>query len=169
MCACMRPYDCKGDVSDRNARVWQVGMHGHGGSAHASMSYNVKRKSCNSQCTSIPGSSSLTISAVLAKRTRLLEVSFGTFQLIAQRNNGRFRCSVSIRSRTCSTRSEMLPVSSRKCRHRLVCWICRSDLEVYSGAVLAQGSSKSESEASLSEMTADIRQLQAVCTGTHLY
>ena len=43
----MRPYDCKGDVSDRNARAWRVGMHGHGGSAHASMNYNVKRKSCN--------------------------------------------------------------------------------------------------------------------------
>ena len=44
MCACMRPYDCKGDVSDRNVRVWRVGMHGHGGSVHASMSYNVKGK-----------------------------------------------------------------------------------------------------------------------------
>ena len=87
------------------------------------------------------------------KWTWLLEVSFGTFQLIAQRNNRRFRCSVSIRSRTCSTRSEMLPVSSRKCRHRLVCWICGSDLEVCSGTVLAQGSPESESEASLSGMT----------------
>ena len=46
----MRPYDCKDDVSDRNARAWRVGMHGHGGSAHASMSYNVKRKSCNMVC-----------------------------------------------------------------------------------------------------------------------
>ena len=45
----MRPYDCKGDVSDRNARAWRVGMHEHGGSAHASMSYNLKRKSCNKQ------------------------------------------------------------------------------------------------------------------------
>ena len=47
MCACMRPYNFKGDVSDRNIRAWQVGMHGHGRSTHASMSYNVKRKSCN--------------------------------------------------------------------------------------------------------------------------
>ena len=43
----MRPYDCKGNVSDRNARAWRVSMHGHGGSACASMSYNVKRKNCN--------------------------------------------------------------------------------------------------------------------------
>ena len=45
----MRPYDCKGDVSDRNARAWPVSMHGHDGSACASMSYNVKRKSCNTE------------------------------------------------------------------------------------------------------------------------
>ena len=48
MCVRMRLYDCKGNVSDRNVRAWQVSMRGHGGSAHASMSYNVKRKSCNS-------------------------------------------------------------------------------------------------------------------------
>ena len=44
---CMRPYNHRGDVLDRNVRVWQVSMHRHGVSVHASMSYNVKRKSCN--------------------------------------------------------------------------------------------------------------------------
>ena len=43
----MRLYECEDDVSDRNARTWWIGMHRHGGLAHASMSYNVKRKSCN--------------------------------------------------------------------------------------------------------------------------
>ena len=46
-CTCTRPYDHKGDVSDRNVRAWQIGMRRHGRLVCVSMSYNVKRKSCN--------------------------------------------------------------------------------------------------------------------------
>ena len=48
MYVCTRPYDHEGDVSDRNVRVWQISMHRHVGLVCAIMSYNVKKKSCNS-------------------------------------------------------------------------------------------------------------------------
>ena len=43
----MRPYDCEGDMSYRNVGMWWIGMHRHDRLAHVSMSYNMKKKSCN--------------------------------------------------------------------------------------------------------------------------
>lgn len=69
----------------------------------------------------ISGSSSRSMSAVLAKRTKLLVVSFWTSQPIVQRKRS-LRCS---RSRTCTAvYTRMSPVASKNGWHRSVCQIC---------------------------------------------
>ena len=74
----MRSYDCKGNVSDRNMRVWQVGMCGHGRLACA-RSYNVKRKSCNTRCP------------ISKQRQRVLvEIPNGSSDKSEDRNSGEF-------------------------------------------------------------------------------
>jgi superfamily II DNA/RNA helicase len=52
--------------------------------------------------------------SVRAKRALLFLISTSSVQLRAQRNSGRLRCRVSMKSSTASTRWEMSPVSSRK-------------------------------------------------------
>ena len=47
---CTRLYDCGGYESDLKARTWRIGIRRYGGSARASGSYNVKRKSYNTSC-----------------------------------------------------------------------------------------------------------------------
>ena len=44
---CTRLYDCGDYESDPKARTWRISIRRYGGSARASGSYNVKRKSYN--------------------------------------------------------------------------------------------------------------------------